>query len=262
MTGRLSSGGRRLSHCGFLLWQLVARDFKTRYKRSVLGVFWSLLNPLLTTAVQYLVFSAVFRSGVENFPLYLLSGVVCFSFYSEAVSAALTSVVGNAALITKVHVPIVVYPLSRVLSSAVNLAMSLPPLLAAAVLTGAAPRASWLLLPAGLAFLVCLGLGVGLALAASMVFFRDTQFLWGVASMLWMYLTPIIYPEAILPARLRAVLVLNPLRHIIVFVRTVLLEGRAPEGVLWAGCALSAGLALWLGTAVFLRAQDKFIMYL
>ena len=121
----------------FLIKQLVLRDFKTKYKRSVLGILWSFLNPLLTMTVQYIVFSTIFRSDIPNFALYLLTGIVCFNFFSEASSMALMSIVGNAPLITKVYVPKYIYPLSRVLSSSINLLFSLIPLLAVMLITGA-----------------------------------------------------------------------------------------------------------------------------
>ena len=125
---------------GYLMRQLVARDFKTKYKRSVLGVLWSFLNPLLTMMVQYIVFSTLFKSDIPNFRLYLLSGIVCFNFFSEATTMGLQSIVGNAALITKVYVPKYIYPVSRVLSSAINLLLSLIPLLAVMLLTGTPVR--------------------------------------------------------------------------------------------------------------------------
>ncbi len=246
---------------GFLLCQLVERDFKTRYKRSVLGVLWSLLNPLLTMAVQYLVFSALFRSEVEDYPLYLLSGIVCFGFFTEASASALSAVVGNAALITKVRAPIGIYPLSRVTSAAVNLSFSLVPLLLAAALRGKL-RPAALLLPLALALLAAFSLGVGLVLSSLMVFFRDTQFLWSVVSMLWMYLTPVFYPISILPAALRRVVAVNPLYHLIGFVRTLLLTGAVPPAAEWAACLLPSAAALLLGTAVFHRSEDLFIFYL
>ncbi|MBR6113952.1 MAG: ABC transporter permease [Oscillospiraceae bacterium] len=262
MSAGTHDASARSAGYGFLLRQLVARDFKTRYKRSVLGVFWSLLNPLMTMGIQYVVFSALFSGQVADYPLYLLSGIVCFNFFTEAAGAALTSVTGNAALITRVHVPVEVYPVSRVLSAAVNLLFSLLPLLTAALLTAGLPGPSVLLLPLGLAFLALTALGVGLGLATMMVYFRDTQFLWGAVSMLWMYLTPVFYPVSILPEGLRRLLMLNPLYHVITFVRTLLLDGRVPGPGTWLGCAASAGLSMLLGGAVFTRHRDEFVMYL
>ena len=249
-----------MTNGGFLLQQLVARDFKTRYTRSVLGVFWSLLHPLLTMGVQYMVFSTLFRSAVAQYPLYLLSGVVCFNSFAESAAAALSAVVDNAPLITKVHVPIWIYPLSRVTSSSINLAFSALTLLLAAALSGTL-RPSVILLPAALAMLALFSLGVGLGLACLMVFFRDTRFLWSVGSMLWMYLTPVIYPISILPRSLQRIVSINPLYHLLSLVRGLLL-GEAVPPMEWAACFGAALSALCLGGAVFRRFEDRFILYL
>ena len=246
----------------YLLRQLIARDFKTKYKRSVLGILWSFLNPLLTMLVQYLVFSTLFRSDVANFPLYLLTGIVCFGFFSEASAMSLMSIVGNASLITKVYVPKYIYPVSRVLSSTVNLLLSLIPLLGVMLLTGTPFRPSLLLLPFGLVCLVAFSLGVGFVLSAMMVFFRDTQFLWGVVSMLWMYLTPIFYPESIIPAGLLPLFKCNPLYHIIRFVRILLIDGVSPEPKAYALCLAASFVPLLIGALIFRANQDKFVLNL
>ena len=213
----------------FLIKQLVSRDFKTKYKRSVLGVLWSFLNPLLTMAVQYVVFSTLFKSDIPNFPVYLLTGIICFNYFNEAASMSLTSIVGNAALITKVYVPKYIYPLTRVMSSTINFLLSLIPLLLVLIVTQTPIRPSILLLPFGLACLFAFSLGIGMLLASAMVFFRDIQFLWGVLSMIWMYLTPVFYPESIIPAQFMTVYKMNPLYQVIRFFRIALMDGVSPE---------------------------------
>ena len=120
----------------FLIKQLVARDFKTKYKRSVLGYLWSFLNPLLTMLVQYVVFSTIFKNGIDNYPVYLLSGIIIFNFFSEAVGQGLGSIVYNASLITKVYVPKYIYPVTKVASTSINLFISIIPLLLVTLLTG------------------------------------------------------------------------------------------------------------------------------
>jgi ABC-2 type transport system permease protein len=245
----------------FLLRQLVNRDFKTRYKRSVLGVFWSFLNPLLTMFVQYIVFSTLFKSDIPNYAVYLLTGIVCFSYFSESVNQCMVSITGNASLITKVYVPKYIYPLSKALSSGINLLLSLIPLLLVALITGIRFRASLLLLPFGLVCLFVFCLGMGMLLATSMVFFRDTQFLWSVFSMLWMYCTPIFYPESIIPASLMPLFKMNPLYHIIRFCRTVLISGVSPEPKAYLFCISACVVPLLLGVWAFKKNQDKFILY-
>ncbi len=247
---------------GYLLRQLVSRDFKSKYKRSVLGVLWSFLNPLLTMMVQYIVFSTLFKSDIPNYPLYLLSGIVCFNFFSEATGMALQSIVGNASLITKVYVPKYIYPLSRVLSSTINLLMSLIPLLLVMLLTRTPVRPAILLLPIGLICLVGFCLGVGFVLSTMMVFFRDTQFLWGVVIMLWMYATPIFYPESIIPAKFVLLYKCNPMYHIIRFIRIVLLQGVSPESKAYVLCMVASFVPLLIGVLVFKKNQDKFVLNL
>lgn len=246
----------------FLIRQLVARDFKTKYKRSILGMFWSFLNPLLTMLVQYFVFSSIFKSDIPNFAAYLITGTVMFNFFNEACGMALGSIVGNAGLITKVYMPKYIYPLTRVMSSVVNLLISLTPLLIVCVITGVEFHKSAPLAVYFLACLVVFSLGVGLLLSAAMVFFRDTQFLWGVLSMIWMYATPIFYPESILPEKFRIILRVNPLYHFLKNARLCVLGGISPEPAVYVQCLLIALAALLLGAAVFRGTQDRFVLYL
>ena len=246
----------------FLIRQLVARDFRTKYKRSILGMFWSFLNPLLMMLVQYFVFSTIFKSDVPNFAAYLIIGTVMFNFFNEACGMALGSIVGNASLITKVYMPKYIYPLTRVMSSMVNLVISLIPLLIVCVITGVEFHKSALL---AFFFLICLtvfSLGLGLLLSAAMVFFRDTQFLWGVLSMMWMYATPIFYPETILPEEFKFILQVNPLYHFLKNTRLCILSGISPEPVVYVQCLLLALGALLIGALVFRKAQDRFVLYL
>lgn len=246
----------------FLIRQLVSRDFKTKYKRSILGMFWSFLNPLLTMCIQYIVFSTVFKSDTPNYAVYLLIGIVSFNFFNEACGMALSSIVGNAGLITKVYMPKYIYPLTRVMSSMVNLGISLLPLLVVALATGVRLRKSAVLAFYFLACLVIFSLGVGLLLSAAMVFFRDVQFLWGVMSMIWMYATPIFYPESILPEHFKIIFQANPLYHFLKNIRICTLDGISPEPVVYMQCLMIALVALLIGALVFSKAQDRFVLYL
>lgn len=246
----------------FLMEQLINRDFKAKYKRSILGVFWSFLNPLLTMSVQYLVFSNLFSFDIAYYPVYLLTGIVMFNFFSECCSMALTSIVGNANLITKVYMPKYIYPLTRTISSGINLLISMVPLMAIMLLNGLLPTKAFVLTLFPLLCLMIFSLGIGMLLASSMVFFRDTQFLWGVLIMIWMYLTPIFYSTDILPDNLIPVLECNPLYHFLAFFRTCILEGISPEPVVYVQCFVMAVAALAVGSLVFKKTQDKFVLYL
>jgi len=246
----------------FLIKQLVARDFKAKYKRSILGVCWSFLNPLLTMVVQYIVFSNLFRFDIPNYPVYLLCGIILFNFFAEACSMTLASIVGNTNLITKVYVPKYVYPLTRTISSLINFLIALIPLFVVTICSGIHFTKAWLLLPFVVICLTIFTLGVGMMLSTAMVFFRDTQFLWGVLNMIWMYLTPIFYPESILPKNIIWILKCNPLYYYVEFIRMLIIEGVSPEPTVYVQCALFALGSLLLGTLIFKKNQDKFVLYL
>ncbi len=245
---------------GFLLKQLVSRDFKTKYKRSILGVLWSFLNPLLTMVVQYIVFSTIFKTDIPNFAVYLLIGIVFFSFFSEATSMGLMSIVGNSSLITKVYIPKYIFPVSRTLSSMINFLISMVPLILTTLITRAPITPAMLLLPFSMICMVVFCIGMSFILSSAMVYFRDMQFLWNVLSMLWMYATPIFYPESILPQQLMPLFKMNPLYHFIRFSRTIILEGASPEPQAYLFCLIAAIVPFLLGTAIFKKAQDRFVL--
>lgn len=246
----------------FLIKQLVDRDFKAKYKRSILGVFWSFLNPLLNMIVQYVVFSNMFKFDIPYFPVYLLCGNVIFNYFSESCGMALTSIVGNADLIKKVYVPKYIYPLTRIMSSLINMLISLIPLAAVALISGLLPNRTYLLLPFPLICLALFCLGLGMLLASAMVFFRDIQFLWGVLTTIWMYLTPIFYPITALPDNIQAIVKLNPLYFFVTFLRSCVIDGLSPEPMRYVQCAMVALVTLAVGAFVFKKSQDNFVLYL
>lgn len=246
----------------FLLSQLVKRDFKTRYRRSVLGVLWSLLNPLMIMTVQYLVFSSIFRFDIVNFPVYLLSGIVMFNYMSDATMQSMNSIVQNAALINKVYVPKYIYPFSRVLSSGVNFLFSLGAMYVVILGSGLAVTFNHIFLLFGIACVFVFVCGVSMFLAAIMVFFRDTQFLYSVLITAWMYLTPLFYPENILPSQVLMLVKFNPMYHFIRFIRDIILNNHVPDFRTWLFCAIMAIVPFVIGVLVFKRTQKKFILYL
>ncbi len=247
---------------GFLLKKLVDRDFRTKYQASVLGMLWSFLNPLLTMTVYLIVFSLIFRSNIEYFPAYLLTGIVLFNYFSESTTQGLNSIVVNRALITKVYMPKMIYPLAKVLSSAVNLLISFIPMFIVMLVTGVPFHKSLLLLPLVVLFLVGFCLGMTLILSTLNVFFRDTQFLWGILVTVWNFLTPIFYPESIIPAAFRTVYHMNPLYQIVYFMRCITVGGISPTPVTYLYCCLAALIPLALGLYIFRKQQDRFVIYL
>lgn len=244
----------------FLLKQLVARDFKTKYKRSVLGVLWSFLNPLLLMLVQYYVFSNIFKSTLKNFVVYLLIGIIFFNFFSEATNMAMSAIVGNAALITKVYVPKYIYPLSRVLSSVINFFISLIPLLIVVLIMRVHISLAILLIIYPIFCTFLYSLGIGLLLSSVMVFFRDTQFIYGVLLTIWMYFTPIFYPISIIPEQMRFLINLNPMYIYITYVRTIILDGVLPSTEITLLSGGFAILSMAIGVIVFKKTQDRFVL--
>ncbi len=246
----------------YLLKTLVVRDFKVRYKASVLGALWSFLNPLLMTFVYFFVFSTIFRSSIPNFPIYLMSGIILFNFFSEATNLGMQSIVGNAGLITKVYIPKYIFPISKVLSSAVNLAISLLPLLVMMLITGTPIRRSMLLLPIVILYLVLFCVGVSLILSAVMVYFRDIRFLWGIVITILNFLSPIFYPESIIPAQFIKLYHLNPLYQYLFFMRTIVVGGISPMPVTYLYCTFFSVLTLAAGLLIFRKAQSDFVLHL
>lgn len=247
---------------GFLLEQLVKRNFNTKYRQSVLGVLWSFLNPLLTMAVQYVVFSTLFQSDISHFPVYLLTGIILFSFFNECVTLGMDSIVLNGPLITKVAMPKMIYPLSRSLSSLINLAISFVPLALVMLLSGTPLTPALLLVPVAAVLTFLFALGMSLILCTLNVFFRDTRFLWSVVSLLWTYATPIFYPITIIPAAWQPIFRLNPMFQLIDLMRTVIIAGAWPTWGQWGMCIACAVLPLMLGVLIFRRNEDKFVFHL
>lgn len=246
----------------YLLYVLVMRDIKRKYRRSVLGVLWSMLNPLLMMIITAMVFSTLFRFAIENYVLYLLIGQVVFTFYSESTNFAMGSILDNSPLIKKVYVPKYLFPFSRVSSSCVNLLFTFPAILIMMLYTGMYPtwRVFSVIVPLALMLLFCLG--VGLILAASVVYFRDFFHLYGVLLSALSYATPIFYPEQIVPERFQFILTFNPLYYFVRGFREVLYLGGLPHLDTIVVCTCLAAVALMLGVAIFRRAQNHFILYI
>lgn len=245
----------------YLVKQLVFRDFKVKYKASLLGVLWSLLNPLLMTMVYYLVFSKLF-STQKNFIVYLMTGTVLFNYFSESTSQGLYSIVNNASLITKVYMPKYIFPVSKVLSAAINLLVSMVPMLVLMVLNGLAFTKALLLIPVVVCFMIAFCSGLSLMLSCCMVFFRDTQFLWNVIVLMWNFLSPIFYPESIIPASLIGIYRLNPMYQFMTFLRSITIQGTAPGPACWGGCIAASLLSLVIGIIVFRSTQNKITIHL
>lgn len=244
-----------------LLRELVVRDIKVRYRHSALGLVWTVLNPLLMMVVITIVFSTLFKQNIPNFPIYYLSGSLIFAFNSESTTTALNSIISNASLIKKVYIPKYLFPLSNVLSGLVNLGFSLIAMVIVMLVTGAPFHATLLLLPIPIFYTFLFSVGLGILLSAVTVFFRDIAHFYSVFILAWTYFTPIFYPVEILPDAAMQLMRLNPMYHLVTYMRSLVLYGVFPslkENLL---CLCLGVLMLALGLFVFYKKQDKFVLY-
>jgi len=247
-----------------LFFQLVSRAIKLKYRRSILGYIWSVLNPLLIMVVMTIVFSTLFARGVEYFPVYLVIGHILFSFMTSATSIALGSVIGNAGLLKKIYIPKYIFTLAAVTSELVIFIFTLGALIIVIIATKTplSWRFVFILIPIIELYVFCIGLG--LFLAQAMVFFRDVQHIWAVVTTAWLYLSAIFYPVDVLPERLYFfVTKYNPMYFYIAMFRNFTI-GSANMGSLDLAIrgAVAAVMMLFLGLVFFAHNKNKFILYM
>lgn len=243
-----------------LLSELVARDVKIKYRRSVLGVLWTLLNPLCMMIILSVVFSNIFKFDIEHFPLYVLSGQVIFNFFNDATTSSMTAIINNAALLKKIYVPKYLFVLARIFSSFINLMASFTALLL--VMVAVRAELHWTLFLAWfpLLLVVIFSLGVGMLLAALTVRFRDIMHLYSVFTTGLMYLTPVIYPMSMLPSRIRVIVLMNPLTNYLEMFRDLAFYNTLPSLGAAALGILEGAAVVVLGIYVFYKNQDEFIL--
>jgi ABC-2 type transport system permease protein len=250
----LGGSPRRFSD---LLWLISVTEFKRVYFGTILGYLWSLLRPLLLFGVLLFVFTKVFRIGSElhNYPVLLLLGLVLYTFFQEASSNAVTSVVGQEGVVRKTQFPRLVIPLSTVLTSAFNLGLNLVVVFIFILAWGVDPTWTWLLFPVALAVLALFTATISMALSALYVRFRDVAIIWVVVSQVLLYATPILYPiEKLENPTYEHLLMINPLAPIFQQIRIwILEEPEAPTAVQAAGgwLGLLPALAIFLGVCVY-----------
>jgi ABC-2 type transport system permease protein len=251
----LGGGWRRFFD---LLWLISTTEFKRVYFGTVLGYLWSLIRPLMLFGVLLLVFTQVFKVGseqVEHYPVFLLMGIVLYTFFSEATSNAVTSVVSQEAIVRKTQFPRAVIPLATTVTSAFNLLLNMVIVLAFLVAFGVSPAWTWFLFPVALVVLFIGAAGMSMALSALYVRYRDTAIIWVVASQALLYLTPILYPvDAFGEETKEHLLMINPLSVIFAQVRVwVLHESSAPSAVHAAGgwLGLLPAAVIYFGICAF-----------
>jgi len=241
-----------------LIAQLVRRDVLTRYKRSVLGVAWTMLNPLGMMLVLTIAFSQIF-GGTRAYPAYVLSGLIAWNFFSQTTTAGINQMVWGGGLLSRIYIPRTVFVLSSIGTGIVNLLLSMVPLILVLVITGTPIRVTILFLPVSIISLAAFSLGIALLISTWAIYYYDVAEMYQIALTAWMYLTPIIYPERIIPEPLRVWLfTLNPMYHMVSLFRAPLYEGALPtlEATL-AGLGIGI-IVLAIGWIFFSKRSDEF----
>lgn len=250
----------------YLLQNLITRDFKLKYRRSVLGVAWSVLNPLLTCLVMWAVFGSLFNSrgqGIENFPVFLIIGQLLFNFFREGTTMAMESVLKNAPLLRKVYVPKYLFPLEKVCFALVNCLFSFVALLIVVLVTWSPITLNTLLLAFyPLAMLFFFTLGIGLLLSSLYVFVRDIMHIWEVFCTLLVYGSAIFYDPTQMSGWVQYVINLNPMYWYITSFRSCVMWGKGLTPNMVLIDFLCAALSIVLGLIVFKKNQDKFVLYM
>lgn len=248
---------------GFLLRNLVLRDFKIRYRNMSLGVFWSLLNPLVLMGVLTFIFTRIFPSpAIRDFHVFVLCGLVPFSFFALAWVSGTTSLLNNAALIKRVSFPRLLVPIAVVLANAIHFLIQLALLVGFVLAAGYGVNWNWLWLPFIFGLEIVFVCGLSLASSALDVFFRDVRYVVESANTVLFWLVPIFYSFAIIPEQYRTVYQFNPVAAVVLACRLILLEDRRPPfSLLWKLALVSLTAAL-LGLAVFRRCQRRFADHL
>jgi ABC-2 type transport system permease protein/lipopolysaccharide transport system permease protein len=258
---RLGADRRELARFWPVIQNMVVQELRVRYQRSILGFFWTLLNPLLMMVVLTPVFSSLNRD-VTHYPLFLFAGMVPWSFMSVSINECAFCIIQNEGLIRKIYLPKLVFPLARVLIGLVTFVLSLSALFLLLWPLGARPTPSLVFLPLAIGLLGIFGLGLGLIVATANTFYRDCGHLVGVFLQAWYFATPILFPLEAFPEGVQWRLRLNPAYYFIEMFHDVLYRGEWPRLGLVAAAAVIAATSLGIGYAIFKSQEDKMVFRL
>lgn len=246
----------------FTLCMLVSKDFKKKYRRSVLGVVWSVLNPLLMMVVLAAVFSSFIKfAQIPNFPLYLILGNTIFTLMQDSTREGMGSILESASLIKKIRIEKLIFPIEKVAFHLLNFCFSLVAVLAVMLFFRITPTFNVLYLPILLLYVVIFSAGLSMLLGALAVYFRDILHIWTVVLTAWTYATPLFYPIEILPDWMQRLEAFNPMCHYVSYFRDIFLYGATPslhENLICLAFAIASFL---IGLFVFRKLEGKFILY-
>ncbi|MGH9664545.1 MAG: ABC transporter permease [Bryobacteraceae bacterium] len=246
----------------FLLKNLILKDFRIRYRNMSLGVFWSLLNPLVMLAIYTFVFTKIFSNGAPHYGVFILCGLVPFNFFCLAWGTGTTSMVDNANLVKRVRVPREIVPITSVLSNCLHLVIQIGILLVIALAVGIQTSVYWLWLPVLWLLEIVFVTGLALLFSGLNVYIRDTRYVVDSAVAVLFWLVPVVYDFSMIPQRYRSIYQLNPISALVLAMREVLLHNRPPSDVLLTKLALGSFVTLAVGALVFNRLKDRFFDYL
>lgn len=245
----------------FLFEELVKRDFKKKYKRTVLGMAWSVLSPLLTLLVMRLVFTQFFGRNMAHYTTYLFCGNLVFAYFNESTSQGMTSLMGNAAIFTKVNVPKYMFLLSKNVQTLINFSLTLCVFFAFCILDGITFTWRFIFLLYPIALLVLFNIGGGLILSALFVFFRDIQYLWSVFTQLLMYMSAIFYTIDGYSPMVQNAFLFNPVYLFIRYFRKIVIDGVIPTGWFHLLMFFDVAVVLGIGCWMYKKYNTKFLYY-
>lgn len=241
-----------------LIFFLIRRDVTTRYKRSVLGIAWTMLHPLGMMIVLSVVFSQVFRVNTPGYPGFVLSGLIAWNFFSQVSTMIINALVWGGDLYRKIYVPRSAFAISAIGTGLVNLMLSLVPLIVVMAIIGIPPHPTLFLTPFAMVFLSFFTLGIGLLISTIGVYFIDVVEMYAILLMAWMYLTPIIYSVNILSPEVQLIVQLNPMMHLVSLFRNLVFHGVVPPANEWLiASGISVG-SLLVGWLFFTGKADEF----
>lgn len=245
----------------FLFEELVKRDFKKKYKRTVLGMLWSVLSPLLTLLVMKLVFTEFFGRTIEHYTIYLFCGQLIYFYYTDATNGGMTSLMANSGIFTKVNVPKYMFLLSKNVSSLINFGLTLLVFFAFVGLDGIDFTWKFIMLLYPICCLIVFNIGVGLILSALFVMFRDIEYLYSVFTLMLMYCSAIFYSIEVYSQQVQQLFYLNPVFVYIQYFREIVLKNTIPQPSLHLLAAFYAIIVIIIGAYIYKKYNHRFLYY-
>ena len=246
----------------FLLEELVKRDFVKKYKRTILGMAWSVLSPLLMLLVMRLVFTRFFGRTMEHYTTFIFSGNLLFAYFRDSTTQGMASLVGNASIFSKVNVPKYLFLFSKNIQALINFALTMVVFLLFCIFDHVAITFHFIWLVYPILCMMIFNIGIGFIVSALFVFFRDMEYLWSVFTQILMYFSAIFYQVDLYPIEIQRLFLLNPVYCYIKFFRIIVLDGTLPSLQFFLLCAAYAIVAFTIGGLVYKKNNTRFLYYI